>query len=239
MEKTKKIKIFVGIFYLILVGLFLSFFFSKFSLQDILSYDFIKDNRDYFFEVKENNLFLLTILFILFTIIWVLAAGFVSPLGIVAGFVFGKWFGLLFLLLGMTFGSTALYMIANFFFKDLIKEKFLTKFQKLSEKFKESEFLYLLIFRFVGGIPFALQNVLPCIFNVKVSNYFWATFIGIIPQLFLICSIGSGLEKIIDQNEKAPRIIDIITSPDIYIPIIFFTCLVIISIFLRKFFYNK
>ena len=173
MEKAKKIKLFVGLFYLILVGIFLYFFFSRFSLQEITTYEFIKNNREYFFSLKESSLLLLACIFILFTIIWVLAAGFVSPLGIVAGFVFGKWFGLLFLLIGMTFGSTALYMIANFFFRDLIKEKFLTRFQKLSEKFKESEFLYLLIFRFVGGIPFALQNILPCIFNVKVSNYFW------------------------------------------------------------------
>ena len=55
MEKTKKIKIFVGIFYLILVGLFLSFFFLKFSLQDILSYDFIKDNREPFIEISKEE----------------------------------------------------------------------------------------------------------------------------------------------------------------------------------------
>ena len=35
-------------------------------------------------------------------------------------------------------------------------------------------------------------------------KFFFATLIGIIPQIFLICSIGSGLEKIIDQNLEAP-----------------------------------
>ena len=115
----------------------------------------------------------------------------------------------------------------------------MSKFQNLESKFKESEFLYLLIFRFIGGTPFNLQNLLPCIFNVKVSNFFWSTFIGIIPQVFLIVSIGSGLEKVIDQNQIAPSISDIIKSPDIYIPIIIFGCLVILTIFLRKFFYKK
>ena len=85
----------------------------------------------------------------------------------------------------------------------------------------------------------AISNILPCIFNVKISNFFWATLIGILPQLFLICSIGSGLEKIIEENVEAPKIKDIITSSEIYIPLIVFSCLVLATIFLRKLFYKK
>ena len=239
MEKAKKIKLFIGLFYLVTISVFLYIFFSKFSIQEITSYEFIKNNRDYFFELKQSNLYLLISLFILFTIIWVLAAGFGSPIGLFAGFIFGKWLGLLILTVGMTIGATILYIFANYFLKDLIKKKFLIKFKNLEYKFKKSEFLYLLIYRFVGGIPFAISNVLPCIFNVKVSNFFLATLIGIIPQLFLIISIGSGLEKIIDQNLEAPSIVSIISSPDIYIPLLAFFVLVIITIFIRKIFYKK
>ncbi len=239
MEKTKKIKLFLGLFYLISIALLLYFFFSKFSVQEITSYEFIKNNRDYFYNLRQSNLFLLGSIFVLFTMIWVLALGFLSPLGLLAGFMFGKWFGVIFLVSGTAFGATLLYLFANFFLKEIIRDKFLSKFQNLESKFKESEFLYLLIFRFIGGTPFNLQNLLPCIFNVKVSNFFWSTFIGIIPQVFLIVSIGSGLEKVIDQNQIAPSISDIIKSPDIYIPIIIFGCLVILTIFLRKFFYKK
>jgi uncharacterized membrane protein YdjX (TVP38/TMEM64 family) len=98
----------------------------------------------------------------------------------------------------------------------------------------------LLIFRFVGGVPFQIQNVLPCIFNVKVYNFFWSTLLGMIPSgLFLIISIGSGLEEIINQNLNAPSVIDLITSPLIYIPLIAFFGLLIITIFFRKVFYKN
>ena len=239
MEKSKKIKLFIGIFYVTAVSLFIFFFLSKFTFQEITSYEFIKNNRDYFFEMRQSNLFLLAILFILFTCIWVLAAGFGSPIALLAGFIFGKWLGLLFLIFGMTIGATGLYIFANFFLKKIIRDKFLNKYRNLEEKFKKSEFIYLLIYRFVGGIPFALSNVLPCIFNVKISNFFFATLIGMVPQLFLVVSIGSGLEKIIDQNLEAPSIIDLITSPDIYIPIGAFAALLIITIFIRNLFYKK
>ena len=239
MEKARKLKLFIGLFYLILVGFFLYIFFSKFSLQEISSYEFIKNNRDYFFNLKQSNLFVIAIIFVLFTVVWVLAAGFGSPIAIFGGFIFGKWMGSLLVVIGLSFGAALLYLFANYFLKDLIRDKFLNKYQSLEEKFKKSEFIYLLIYRFIGGIPFAISNVLPCIFNVKVFNFFWATIIGILPQVFLICSIGHGLEKIIDQNLVAPSIIDLISSKDIYIPLIFFSALVIVTIFLRNLFYKK
>ena len=238
MKKAKKIKLYIGLFYLLFVGAFLYYFFSKFSLQEITSYDFIKNNRDNFFKLRQSNLFLLAITFFLFTLIWVLAAGFGSPIAIFGGFIFGKWIGSIVVVLGLSIGATLLYIFANYFFKELIKEKFLNKYQSLEIKFKKSEFIYLLAYRFIGGIPFAISNVLPCIFNVKVLNFFLATAIGLLPQIFLICSIGSGLEKIIEKNLESPRIMDLILSPDIYIPLIIFACLVIITIFLRKIFYR-
>ena len=238
MEKAKKIKLFIGLFYLIAVSIFLIFFFSKFSLQEVTSYEFIKNNRDYFFKLRQSNFILIAILFIVFTIIWVLAAGFGSPVAIFAGFIFGKWFGVIFLIIGLSIGATGLYIFANYFLKDLVKDKFLNKFQNLEYKFKKSEFYYLLIYRFIGGIPFAISNVLPCMFNVRALNFFWATAIGMTPQLFLVCSIGEGLEKIIDENLEAPSILSLISSPNIYLPLIFFFSLVLVSIFIRKFFYK-
>ena len=239
MEKTKKIKLFIGLFYIILVSLFLFLFFSKFSLQEITNYDFIKNNRDYFAELKKSNLISLSILFIIFTIIWVLAGGFGSPIALFAGFIFGKWLGTFIVTTGLAVGATFLYIFANFFLKDFIKEKFLIKFNNLEKKFKKSEFIYMLIYRFVGGIPFAISNILPCIFNVKTQNFFWATLIGIVPSIFIICSLGEGVEKIIDRNIEAPSFSDLISTPQIYGPLIIFALLVILTIFLRKLFYDK
>ena len=239
MAKSKKIKLFIGLFYISAVGLFLYFIFNKFSLQEITSYEFIKNNRDYFYELRQSNLFILGVVFILFSALWVFAAGFGSPLALFAGFIFGKWFGLIFAVIGMTIGATLLYIFANYFLKEMIRDKFLNRFKQLEEKFKKSEFLYLLIYRFIGGIPFQIQNVLPCIFNVKVYNYFWSTFLGMIPSLFIINSIGSGLEEIIEQNLNAPSVIDLVTSPSIYIPLIAFFGLLIITIFFRKVFYKN
>jgi len=240
MEKTKKIKIFIGLFYLTAVSLFLYFLFSKFTIQDFKSYDFIRENRSFFFELKNSNLFLLLIIFLLSTILWVFPfLGFGSPVAILGGFIFGKWIGTIVVILGLSIGATFLYIFGNYFLRDLIREKFLNKYQKLEMKFKKSEFIYLLIYRFIGGIPWQLSCLLPTIFNVKIKNFFFATLLGIIPQIFLAVSIGNGLEKIIDQNSKPPTITEIIFSQDIYVPILAFSGLILVTIFLRKIFYKS
>ena len=240
MEKTKKIKIFIGLSYLALLIIFLLLFFSKFSLQEITSYEFIKNNRSYFVELKNSNLFLVSLVFLLLTILWVFPfLGFGSPVALMGGFILGKWIGTLIVVLGLSIGATFLYIFGNYFLKDLIREKFLNKYQNLETKFKKSEFIYLLVYRFIGGIPWQISCLLPTIFNVRAVNFFFATLIGIIPQIFLAVSIGSGFEKIVDQNSEIPGITKIISSPDIYIPLIAFFSLILVTIFLRKIFYKN
>ena len=240
MEKSKKFKIYIGLFYVTVVGVFLYYLFSKFSLQELTSYEFIKNNIDYFSKLKKTNIFILSLFFLLFTILWVFPfLGFGSPVSLLAGFILGKWVGTITVVLGLSIGATFLYIFGNFFLKDFVREKFLNKFQNLDDKFKKSEFLYLLIYRFIGGIPWQLSCILPTLFNVKVINFLLATLIGIIPQVFLVVSIGSGLENIISQNLKPPSIIDIISSPTIYLPLGTFFFLIIITVFLRSVFYKK
>ena len=240
MEKPKKIKLIIGVLYITIVGSFLFYLFSKFSFQELTSYDFIKENIEYLSELKKTNIILLSLSFLFFTILWVFPfLGFGSPIALLGGFILGKWLGVIVVVFGLSIGATFLYIFGNYFLKELVKEKFLNKFQNLEVKFKKSEFNYLLFYRFCGGIPWQLSCVLPTLFNVKISNFFFATLIGIVPQIFLVTSIGSGLEKIINENLEIPKVTDIIFSSDIYIPLIVFAVLVIITFFLRKKFYKE
>tara|TARA_Y100000590_G_scaffold436665_1_gene557487 strand:- start:45 stop:695 length:651 start_codon:yes stop_codon:yes gene_type:complete len=214
------------------------FFFQNFSIQDFTSYDLIKDNRDILEDIKNNNIVLSSIIFFIFTIIWVMLLGFGSPIFLVGGFIFGKWLGTLLVVFGLSCGATLLYIFANFFFKDIVKKKFSNKFYNLSEKFKKNEFIFFLIYRFVGGIPFFISNILPTIFNVKVKNFFFGSIIGMTPQLFVGVSLGAGINKILEENKDPPTFFELILTPDIYLPIIGIIILVLIAIFFKKFFFK-
>ena len=234
MKISNKYKFLLGFGYILILSAFLYFLFSNFSFQDIGNYNFIKDNREFFVKLKEKNVLILATIFIFFTIIWVLLLGFGSPICIVGGFIFGTWLGTILVVISLTIGATSLYVFCNLFFKDLVKKNFLNKFKYLEDKFKKNEFIFFLIYRFVGGIPFAIQNLLPIIFNVKLKNYFYGTLIGLFPQVFVVVSLGSGFDKLIGENETMPEIKDILFSPNIYIPIISITLILLIAFFMRK-----
>ena len=238
MENIKKFKIYLGILYVLLISTFLYFFFSKFTLQELSSYEFIKNNVDYFSNLKDKNYYTLLLTFFLFVVFWVLLLGFGSPVALASGFIFGKWIGTIIIATSLSVGSLLLYLIANFFFRDLVQQKLGNRMVFLKDLFKKNEFLYFLIYRFIGGLPFFIHNTLPVIFNIRIINYFFGTLLGMIPQLFIMVSIGSGLEKIIKTNNSPPSFFEIIASKDIYLPLIAFIAIVIISIFLKKKFYK-
>ena len=52
-------------------------------------------------------------------------------------------------------------------------------------------------------------------------------------------SIGSGIEKIIDKNLNTPKFLELITSQDIYMPLIGFFILFLLTIFAKKFLYKN
>ena len=227
-------KLYIGITYILIITVFLWFFFDNFSFQDFKSFDLIKSNRNSLNKIKESNIILSVIIFYLISILWVLLLGFASPIFLVGGFLFGKWVGTLVVVLGLTSGATLLYIFASFMFKDFIYNKFSKKYNYLFEIFKKNELLYFVIYRFIGGIPFFLQNLIPTIFNIKIKNYFFGSLIGLTPQLFIGVSLGSGIDKLIENNNEMPSVLEMIMTPDIYLPILGLFLIIFIGFIYRK-----
>ena len=90
MEKTKKIKIIIGLFYIAILSVFLFYLFKTFSIDELTSYRFIKENSEYFFNLRETNLILISLIFIIFTIFFIFMLGFGSPIALLGGLIFGK-----------------------------------------------------------------------------------------------------------------------------------------------------
>ena len=234
------LKLILGITYLVIISFGLYFLFSVVDIKNLMSYDFIKLNKDIILKYKNENFLFLTIIFFIFSIVWVLLLGFAMPLLIFSGFVFGKWWGILIVLTSTTIGATLLYILVGFFFREAIKKKLAPKFSKLKEFFIKNDILYFMSFRFIGGggSPYAVQNVLPILFDMSVKNYVIATFVGSMPSMFVTVALGSGIERVIDQNVEL-SVSTVLFSPEIYIPIIAFFIILFIAFVIRKFYFKR
>ena len=73
---------------------------------------------------------------------------------------------------------------------------------------------------------------------MSVKNYVIATFVGSMPSMFVTVALGSGIEKVIDQNAKL-SISTVLFSPEIYIPIIAFFIILIIAFIIRKLYFKQ
>ena len=238
--ESSNFKIYLGGVYLIVLLIAVYFLFSTFDLKDLTSYEFIKENRDTILKYKDNNIFFITIIFFIITIFLnLLLCPMLIPT-LVIGFIFGKWLGTLILIFGNTLGGFLLYRLAKTFFSDLIEKKFKTKFSKFIVFFNKNETIYFMCFRFIGGggTPFPIQNVLPVLFNMSAKNYIIATLLGIIPTTFVTVALGSGIEKIIEQNAKL-SFLPVIQSPEIYLPIIGFFIILVVALFIKKLYFKE
>jgi len=236
---SKKLKIFLGISYLLILSIFLYFIFLKVELSRLNDFSYYKEiqvNLETFISI---NLYVNLLIFSLVCIVWVALLGFGSPLLVISGILFGKWVGTIVSAISISVGALILYSIANFFFKDSIKKLLEKKFLKYFKFFNKNEFYYFFIFRFTGGlgIPFPLQNTLPVIFNMKKINYFFASVLGFVPVFFIWNTIGSGINKFIKESESF-SLIDLMFSKEIYSPIILFVAFIAMSIIIKKFFFN-
>lgn len=237
---SKNIKIAVGLIYILCLGLILYGFFTFIDITQLNNYSYVRDKTQFLMLIKDQNQFWFTVLFFLFCIVWILLLGFATPISLTAGFLFGNLYGTLISVFGFTIGCTLLYFLANQYFKNLIIEKLSNKISKFKEIFNKNEFLYFMIFRFAGGggIPFAIQNLLPVLFNMKLKNYFFSTLIGLFPMVFILCAIGSGIEKIIENNIDTSFFI-MVQNKEILYPLLGFFVIIIISFLLRKIYFKK
>ena len=232
---SKSLKLFLGISYIIILSAFLYLIFSYIEVNRLDDFLYYKELQIDLEKTIGKNLYTNLLIFFLFSLIWVSLLGFGTPLLLISGILFGKWIGTFISVVSISIGALILYSIASFFFKDLVHHLLEKRFYKYIHLFRKNEFSYFLAFRLSGGlgIPFGLQNVLPVIFNIKKSNYFFASFLGFMPTFFIMNTIGAGLNEYIKQADSF-SFVNLLSNKEIYLPIILFIIVMSVSVIIKK-----
>ena len=166
-----------------------------------ISMEFIVTQNGFFREfIAEKPVFAILIITLVLTIN-IAVMGFASPVVILAGFYFGFYNGLAIAIIGETIGAMIVFTYARYFFKSFFTKRLGHRFDKIKEGFNSNAISYLLFIRIIGGIPFGIQNLLPAIFDMKLRDYFIATIFGVIPWAYILVSIGSGINDIVEAKE--------------------------------------
>ncbi|NCU69473.1 MAG: TVP38/TMEM64 family protein [Candidatus Fonsibacter ubiquis] len=209
MTQLSKLKIILGLIYLLIVA-FVTYLFFYYEIYNYVSSDFIKNDRKVIITFIEKNIFIYSFLFFLFSSIWFFLLGFGFPLVIAAGFLFGSFLGSVLLLMGFAIGSTALYIFANHYFKDLL----------------------------VPGIPSQAGTLIPILFNMKLKKIFLSNIFGVAPSIFISVSLVSGISSKIEEGAQFN--LDLLSDPKVSVPLTALGVMVLVVNFIKqKFFKSK
>jgi len=236
MNRLSKIKIFLGLAYLGIVSLVVIAFFY-FGANTFLSPSYLVENKNYIFELRDQNLFLISSVYFFFSIIWVFLMGFGTPLVIFAGFAFGTILGSILSIFSFTIGATLLYLFANHYFKDLVEKYLGTKYASIKQNINQNELSYFFSLRVIPGIPFPIKNLLPVLFNMKLKNFFLATLFGEAAPIIISVSIFSGLSNAFESDKDLN--LNLLFSPEIFFPLLALAMMSLIANFVKKKYFNK
>lgn len=152
-------------------------------------------------------------------------------LTVLAGVLFGFWWGVLCVFVGENFSASFAYFLGKYFGADILEKKggknnFLKKWKK---RLQENSFQTVLIMRFIY-LPFDLTNFTCGILKIKWRQYFAATFIGIIPGVLTFVSLGASIENIESLNLSEISI----SSTQVLVSFVIFSISLAIAKFLKK-----
>ena len=178
-------------------------FFFAFGLDDYLTFEALKNNRQRLLVLIADDAVLAALLFMA-----VYAAGivFLPPSGTVmtlaGGFVFGAAAATLYVVVAATIGATALFLAARLSLGEMLHQRAGPAVRKMEAGFHKSEMSYMLVLRLVPLFPFWLVNLAPAFLGVRLRTFVIGTFFGIIPGTAVYAYVGSGLGSIFETSES-------------------------------------
>lgn len=178
----------------LLLGIVLFF---VYDLHHFLTLDSIKANRAALESYKEDHYALTVVLFIL---VYLAHTGFFLPaasiLSLSGGFLFGIWWGALYVVVGGTLGALLAFLSARYLFRDAVERRFDHRFDWIKKGVARNAFYFLLMIRIVPLLPFFVVNLVSGVTRTGVFTYLAATFVGILPATFIFVNAGSHLSQV-------------------------------------------
>jgi uncharacterized membrane protein YdjX (TVP38/TMEM64 family) len=152
-------------------------------------------------------------------------------LTILAGFLFGRWFGTLYAVIGATGGATIVFVAARSGLAGLAARAG-PRAERLAAGFRRDALSYLLALRLVPLFPFWLVNLVAGAAGLPLRTYVAGTLFGIIPGTFIYASLGVGLDEVIAAGRRPD--FAVILRPSLLLPLLGLAALALLPLLFRR-----
>jgi len=123
-------------------------------------------------------------------------------LSVVSGAVFGVGWGAFYSVLGAAIGAVGAFAVARYLARDWAQRTFASNqyLRQLDEGLKANAFWYVLSSRLSPLLPFNILNSLYGLTGVGLRDYFFGTFLGVIPNTIAYAWVGQTGQQALSEG---------------------------------------
>lgn len=209
--------------------------FNHYGLWSYLSLDGFNHYHQQILEFEQRHVVSFTVIYIISYIILIACCIPGTILfDLLAGFIYGTVLGTPIVLVSYLSGAILNFILVRTLFKDVLHQKFSHLRHIVLRDGGRTRTAYNLIgLRFIPIIPFWLLNILAAILDIPLITFIITTFIGIIPTSVIYVMIGNGVRSQLAENAKVS--LDVLTNPELWIPLVLLALLIIIPNLYKSF----
>lgn len=182
--------------------IFIIVFLLSLGAHDFITLQSLQENATRLHEFVQSQPIWAPLVFISVYIASVaLSLPFATLLTLLSGFLFGIWFGTLYVVFAATIGASILFLIAQSSFGFALKEKAGPLYHQIKDNMRENAIGYLFFMRLVPLFPFVVVNIVPALFGIPLRTFVFTTFFGIVPGSFIYVNLGKQFQNITELHD--------------------------------------
>jgi len=135
-----------------------------------------------------------------FSFTYLLYVGFFLPgtavLSVAGGALFGFWLGLAAVCLARTLGAVVALLLAKSLLRNWVRRRYAPFAAKLDSAMQRDGAYYFFFLRLAPVAPYNMTNLAMGLTDMRLSTYFWVTFVGTLPRTALWVNAGGQLATI-------------------------------------------
>lgn len=170
-------------------------------LNEYLTFDNLKENRIVLYSFVEDHYFSSVILFVAA----VVTTGFFVPAAIpmilVGGFLFGIFWGTIYVNLGFTVGATLAFLFSRYVIGNWIQHRYESQLRSFNDEISRHGRNYLITLRMIPLFPFFSVNYFAGVTKMPLARYVWSTALGMLPISVAYSFAGREIGRIESPND--------------------------------------
>ncbi|WP_230969047.1 FAD-dependent oxidoreductase [Nitrogeniibacter aestuarii] len=168
-----------------------------FDLGRFFSLDYFKAQQAAIEAYRaENPVLTAGLFFLIYVVVTALSFPGAAVLTLVAGAIFGLWWGVLIVSFASSIGATLAFLASRFLLRDWVQKRFGDRLKAINTGVEREGGFYLFTLRLVPAFPFFVINLVMGLTPIRTTTFYWVSQLGMLAGTLVYVNAGTQLGQI-------------------------------------------